>query len=153
MAPGDGHVRGLVSSKYSSLGGHVRHVTVSDWVGFFPRQAFCSSLCKRGWPQTHRIPPASASRVLALKAYATADWPCDCFKSRHLVWWVCTSALGFSHTLFMCIFVFRCPTKPVESVGSPEATSLELQVVANLSTWVLGTEPRPSRRTSSGLNH
>lgn len=35
LAPGDGHVRGLVSSKYSSLGGHVRHVTVSDWVGFF----------------------------------------------------------------------------------------------------------------------
>ena len=31
-----------------------------------------NSLCRSGWPQTHRYPPASASCVLGLKACITA---------------------------------------------------------------------------------
>ena len=32
------------------------------------------TLCRPGWPQTHRDPPASTSRVLGLKVCATTAW-------------------------------------------------------------------------------
>ena len=41
--------------------------------GFFCSFGGCpgTSSCRSCWPQTHRDPPASASRVLGLKAYTT----------------------------------------------------------------------------------
>ena len=54
---------------------------------FFPKTGFlCSfgscpvtSSCKPGWPWTHRDPPASASRMLGLKACATTVQPHSLF--------------------------------------------------------------------------
>ena len=37
----------------------------------FSVSLWLSLLCRRGWPQTHRDPPVSASRVLGLKVHAT----------------------------------------------------------------------------------
>ena len=60
-----------------------------------------NSLCRPGWPQTHRDPPASASWVLGLKVCATAWlWP-ESFWSLHLSVSVCVCM----HTHLVCTCV------------------------------------------------
>ena len=50
-----------------------------------------TSSCRPGWPRTHRDPPASASRVLGLKACATTAQQNILFEETNVLHlWICS---------------------------------------------------------------
>ena len=48
-----------------------QNVFVGMWRAHYVALAVLDSLCRPGWPQTHRYSPASASQVLKLKVGTT----------------------------------------------------------------------------------
>jgi hypothetical protein len=98
--------------------------------------AVWNSLCRPGWPGTHRDPTASAYQVLRLKV---------CVYHHHLTmspsfWKHCVCVLYINVCILSVCWYLRKPER------APDPLDLELLAVVGSLMWVLRTKPGASAR-------
>ena len=101
------------------------------------------TLCRPGWPQTHRDPPVSASQVLRLKACTTTAWTCYVF----ILSFTCQGVLP----AYMAVYhMHAVPTEVRRRSQMPWNQSYRW---LRSTMWMLGSKCGSSGRARSTPNH